>query len=53
MARRKKEAQREANLDLGDQLQEESTGSKAITVLIVFIIVIIWLAVFGVLIRCV
>lgn len=51
MARRKKEAQREANLDLGDQLQEESTGSKAITVLIVFIIVIIWLAVFGVLIK--
>lgn len=51
MARKRKGTQQEANMDLEEQLQEESTGSKAITVLIVFIIVIIWLAVFGILIK--
>lgn len=45
MAKKKKEDEKK------EYAQEESAGSKLLTFLIVFIIVIIWLAIFGVLIK--
>lgn len=44
----KKDKKKDENKDIA---QEESAGSKLLTFLIVFVIVIIWLAIFGVLIK--
>lgn len=48
MARKDKKKEKDEKRDIA---QEEGAGSKLLTILIVFVIVIIWLAIFGVLIK--